>query len=235
MTKEEQIKEESVQFVKDNKKKIIQKIIKESKVSIVDNPESYFMAGAPGAGKTEFSKKLIKWLKVPCVRIDADEIRAIIPQYNGSNSDLIQSAANIGVEKLHDYVLSKNFNYIMDSTFSNYDKQLDNINRALNKGRAVIIFYIYQDPIIAWEFTKAREKIEGRKVPMDVFIDKYFNSINTANKIKKHFGNDIVLKFIEKNVDNDVKKYKINVDRVDTSIKKKYTKELLDKSLRDVV
>lgn len=231
MKTDKEIREEAVQHVKKNKTSIIQNIIAKSRVTIVDNPISVFMAGAPGAGKTEFSKKMIKLLNAPFVRIDADEIREMIPQYNGKNSDLIQSAANRGVEKLHDYVLSKKYNYVMDSTFSNYNKQLSNIERALNKGRTVGVFYIYQDPVIAWEFTKAREKLEGRAVPKSVFIDKYFDSIKTTNEIKKQFKNSIILHFIEKNADNEVKRFLMNISEVDRMITKKYNKISLNKAI----
>ena len=47
------------------------------------------MAGSPGAGKTEYSKRFVDGVKkdtgASIVRIDGDEIREILPQYNGSN------------------------------------------------------------------------------------------------------------------------------------------------------
>ncbi len=47
---------------------------------------------------------MIKKFKGGIVRIDADEIREIIPQYTGGNSDLVQGAASIGVDILHNHV-----------------------------------------------------------------------------------------------------------------------------------
>ena len=53
------------------------------------SPESYFMAGSPEAGKTEYSKRFVDGVKkdtgASIVRIDGDEIREILPQYNSSN------------------------------------------------------------------------------------------------------------------------------------------------------
>lgn len=49
---------------KDNKKIIIQKFADLSIYLPVQNPTTYFMAGSPGAGKTEYSKSFIKELLV---------------------------------------------------------------------------------------------------------------------------------------------------------------------------
>lgn len=49
-------------FAKKNKQKIIERFIG-SDVSQNDNPIFLFMAGAPGAGKTEFSRYLVIILK----------------------------------------------------------------------------------------------------------------------------------------------------------------------------
>ncbi len=56
------ISEEAFKFTKKNKRLIINKFIG-SEVHSNKNPVFIFMAGAPGAGKTEFSKWLIDILK----------------------------------------------------------------------------------------------------------------------------------------------------------------------------
>ncbi|MBU1132455.1 zeta toxin family protein [Patescibacteria group bacterium] len=235
MLKDKEIQLGALEFLKTNKKKIVEDYIKKSNVEPVTNPITFFMAGAPGAGKTEFAKTLISLLGKPFVRIDADEIRYALPSYDGKNSDLVQSACNLGVEKLYDFVLQKKYNCIMDSTFCNYDKQVSNIKRTLRRRRMVGIFFIYQNPVIAWDFTKKREKIEGRRVPKEAFIEKYFNSIETTNKIKEYFKDNVLLYFVEKNIDNTAKTFKINIDKVDIFIKNKYDIMSLDKVLRNVV
>jgi hypothetical protein len=57
----------------------------------------------------------------------------------------------------------------------------------LDKGRKVAIFYIYQDPLIAWKFTQIREKVEGRYIPKEAFIDAFFNAKENVEKMKKEF------------------------------------------------
>ena len=71
-------------------------------------PISIFMAGSPGAGKTEFSRRLIEGFQSKPIVIDADDIRKIIPGYLGGNSHVYQAAATKGVHILYDYALEKN-------------------------------------------------------------------------------------------------------------------------------
>ncbi len=101
------ISEEAKKYIKTNKNKLFEKFIGSDLSSPVENAVSIFMAGSPGAGKTEYSKRMIKKFKGGIVRIDADEIREIIPQYTGGNSDIVQGAASIGVDILHNHVLKK--------------------------------------------------------------------------------------------------------------------------------
>ena len=114
------ISQKAVKFIKQNKELLIKKFANEKIFKPVENPMSLFMAGSTGAGKTEFSKALIRNLGYPIVRIDADEIKEIIPQYTGANSDVVQGASSLGVEKLYDYVLKKKLHVIIDGTF--YEK-----------------------------------------------------------------------------------------------------------------
>ena len=109
MSSDEAVRKAAIKFVKKNKKLIISKFADSTKFPPSQNPFTIFMAGSPGAGKTEFSISLINQLgerdpNTKVVRIDADEIRDIIPQYDKTNSNLLQSAAAIGVEKLFDHV-----------------------------------------------------------------------------------------------------------------------------------
>src|SRR3989339_1846356 len=96
--------EEAKIFIKKEKRALIKKFADLEKFPPFEEPFSFFMAGSPGAGKTEFSKRLIEIMApISIVRIDADEIKEFIPQYNGKNSDIIQGAASIGVDNLNYY------------------------------------------------------------------------------------------------------------------------------------
>ena len=162
------VSKEAIDWVKKNKNIII-----ENFCSLKDHPPSQkpftiFMAGSPGAGKTEFSKSLIPQLQqrdpeCAIVRVDADEIRGLIPIYKGSNACELQSAASIGVEKIIDYVQKHNQNVIIDGTFASYSVSYNNVKRAILRNRDVGIFYLYQDPILAWDFTQKKRKSRWKK------------------------------------------------------------------------
>ncbi|MCF7796102.1 zeta toxin family protein [Patescibacteria group bacterium] len=222
-------------YIKKNKKEIIEKFASLLKYSSVKNPFTVLMAGSPGAGKTEFSKSFIislsknnnsKYRKI--VRIDADDIKNIIPGYNGKNTKKFHKASIIGLEILFNSVLKNKQDVLIDGTLCNYNKACENINRSLKRNRKVSIFYIYQDPLIAWEFVKKRKKIEGRVIPKKIFIEDFFKARNNVNKLKKDFGNKIYLNLVIKDL-NKVEKYKIkrNINNVDNYLKIKYSKKEL--------
>lgn len=195
-----------------------------------DQPTSLFMAGSPGAGKTEISKRLAVRFKQKPIRIDADELRTICPGYTGQNAHIFQKAASKGVHILYEYALKKNINVILDGTFA-YSGALNNIQRSLDHKRKVEIFFVYQDPLQAWEFTKKREAIEQRKVSKEIFIDSFFKAQENVNNAKKHFGSLIEMTLIIKDFEKDLEQFEINIMSIDHFIKKVYTKEELDKIL----
>jgi hypothetical protein len=194
--------------------------------SPVSKPSTIFMAGSPGAGKTEYSINFIGSLPGNnFLRIDADELREKCPGYQGINSHLFQAAASIGVDKLYDYSLKNKINVLLDGTFSNYEKSRQNIKRAIDKGRRVRIFYIYQNPERAWDFTKKREKLEKRRITKEIFARDFILAKNNVNSIKKEFGKLVILTVVQKDYSNKDEKIWFNVNNIDDYLKFDYTEE----------
>ncbi len=216
---------QAVKYIKSHKKELIERFANNSICSSEKNPVSIFMAGSPGAGKTEFSKNFIKKFSIQAVRIDADEIKDFLPHYNKKNSSEVQGASALGVEYLHDYALKAQKSMVLDGTFADYQKAYDNISRSLRKGRHTEIYYVYQDPFTAWEFTKAREALEGRKVPKELFVDALFNAKKNVNRIKLFdFGNRIQVNVVLKNLENNLDKAYFDVESVNPYVTITYTK-----------
>ena len=218
------LSEEAKKFIKSNKQLLFKKFADGDILKPKENPVSIFMAGSPGAGKTEYSKRLIKKFESDIARIDADEIREIIPCYTGANSDVVQGAASIGVDILYNYTLKNKYNLLLDGTFSKFNIAYRNIERSINKGRQVIVCYVYQEPLAAWEFTKKREKIEGRKIPQKAFVESFINAKNNVVKIKSLFQKKVEVYLIIKDYTNNIKNSYFDV-YIDSYIKKNYTKE----------
>jgi len=219
MNKNEQgdkIAKEAKEFVKRNKREFFKKFANLGEIIPVEDPFTIFMAGSPGAGKTEFSKRLIESMNpVNVVRIDADEIKSFIPQYTGKNSDIVQGAASIAVDNLNYYALKHRQNVIMDGTFANYAIAKRNVTNCLNKGRKIGIFYLYQDPKIAWDFTKKREKLEGRYIPSEAFIKSFIDSRKNIIMIKREFSEKVELNIVVKNNHNEVEKIEFGAKILD--------------------
>ena len=140
MNAHEKITDDAFKFIKAHKVELIEKFVQGNKPPADVLPTTVFMAGCPGAGKTEFSKRLIEKLGA-AVRIDADEIREFCPGYTGDNAHLFQKAASKGVNMLYDYVLLNKINAIMDGTFA-YSEAIQNIERSLKKGRTTEIMFV---------------------------------------------------------------------------------------------
>ncbi len=235
----DEIGKAAIDFAKKNKNKIANELTDLSRFVPDDHPISVFMAGSPGAGKTEFSKELLGILEADdqrkVVRIDGDDIRERMPGYVGNNSALFQGAISIVVEKIHDLVLDKKQSFILDGTFSKYDKAADNIRRSLRKNRIVFIFYVYQTPHTAWRFTQARERLEGRNIPKSAFIEQFCGAKETVERLHREFTDKIVLFLVKKDFSTSATEEVVKMidpaTSIDSYIGERYTKEELEKSL----
>jgi UDP-N-acetylglucosamine kinase len=235
---DEDISTVAYEWVKNNSNKLVEAIAG----NYLDKEQgrvSVFMAGAPGAGKTEFSRCLIRDTfglnTTLIVRIDPDEIRMQIPTYIQGKAELFNRATNKGVELLVDHCFDRKFekSFLLDGTLSNYDIAKKNIDRALDRGRKVLIYFVYKDPVIAWEFTQKREKVEGRNIPKESFVNQYFGSIKTINSIKSEYGNRIQIDLVQLAVLNPNTphitdyKFEFNIINVDGYIETRYSKNQL--------
>lgn len=240
MTDEETaIKQRAEESARLNKKRLAIEFTDVSKYAPDEFPVSVFMAGSPGAGKTEYSKNLIDILEKnkrhKVIRIDGDELRKEIPGYTGTNSYLFQSAISTIVSKIHDEALGQKQSFLLDGTFSKYEKAVENINRSLSRNIAVFIFYVYQEPGVAWRFTQAREIVEGRNIPKDVFIQQFLDSRETVDRIRKNFDERVVIFLVKKNFETnaveDIIEIKSNNKQIDDYLEQRYTKSDLEKLL----
>lgn len=202
--------EAATAYAKQNKKPLARAIADKAHFPSEDYPVALFMAGSPGAGKTEVSKALSGFFNRPdqahqgtILRIDPDEYRALIPGYTGENSWLVQAAVSIVVEKVFDLALDQKQSFILDGTFSNSKKSLSNIERCLGRGRMVSIYYVYQPAEQAWKFVQAREAVEGRNIPFDAFARQFIDAQNTVQLAKDTFKQDIDLTVLVKPIDSD--------------------------------
>ncbi|MDP2665090.1 MAG: zeta toxin family protein [bacterium] len=234
MKSDKEIEEEAISFAKSHKEEIARELTSLEKFPKDSSPVSVFMAGSPGAGKTESSHRLIERFSGgghAVLRIDPDDLRVRFQDYNGKNSPLFQGATTIIAERMQDMAIEHNQNYIFDGTLTNLKKAQENISRGLKHDRVVQILYIYQDPLQAWKFVQDREKKDGRVIPKDVFVQQYFQARANVNQLKKEFGSRLRVDIIVKNIDGSDFQYKENIGVIDSYISESYTQDTLSASL----
>ena len=126
---EESIRAQALDFARANKKRIARQLTDPAVFLPEERPVSIFMAGSPGAGKTEASIELIRDVGGALLRIDPDELRGEFVAYTGENSWLFQPAVSVLVERILDTALRQKQSYLLDGTLTNYDKARENMLR----------------------------------------------------------------------------------------------------------
>lgn len=231
---EERIRKDAIEFANKHKREIAKRLTDPSIYPPEANPVSVFMAGSPGAGKTEASIELLNALQkdgAKVLRIDPDELRQEFAEYTGNNSRLFQGAVSILVERIHDLALDQKQSFLLDGTLSHYEVARKNINRSLKRKRTVQILYVYQEPRLAWQIVQAREAVEGRNIPPVQFIDQYFAARDVVNRLKRELGAEIQVDLLMKNNDGSGRFYRAGVDQIDNHIAEKYDRAALEQML----
>ena len=222
---EQHIWDEAIAFARSNKKAIGRRLTNKEQYPPEEEPVSVFMAGSPGAGKTEASIALVNlFADTAILRIDPDELRNEFAAYTGGNSWLFQGGVSILVEKILDFAIEQRQSFLLDGTFSNLDVARRNVERSLKRGRFVQILYVYQNPVLAWGFVKAREEAEGRRIRPEHFVDQYFAARDVVNALKLEYGGDVHVDLLLKHIDNSGRLYKAGVDKIDYHIPEQYTR-----------
>lgn len=197
------ISDDAIVYAKKNKNAIARRRTDPALYPPGESPVTVFMAGSPGAGKTEYSKSVLALLTQNThhrpIRIDSDELRSEIPGYIGSNSSEVQGAVSILLREMYERALKNRQTVIIDGTFANYDKAQENIQRSLSRHREVFIFYVYQRPDTAWRFTQARESVEGRNIPKDAFIRLFLQARETISRIYTDLPSHVTILLVRKN------------------------------------
>jgi predicted ABC-type ATPase len=188
--------EQIITWVKENKKRLVAEIIGDAQPQKA--PVAIIMAGIPGAGKTEFLTHAAAAFS-DIVMIDLDDIASKIDGYQPKNYYKYRKAANILVSAVLDKTLKNKYNFALDGTFS-HRQGAQNIERALRRDFMVGLFFVAQNPKLAWNLTQARRLETGRPIEREGFIAACRNvvpNIRTAISTfrdNKNFYAGVILK-----------------------------------------
>lgn len=130
----------------------------------------YFMAGIPGAGKTEFAENTIRESKPVLVPIEHDKLVEYIPKYKPENYYNYRKAGSTLVTAIFEVCLKNGYAFVFDGTLA-HENGVRNISKALDAGYEVFIIYILQDAKMAWQLTQDRELVKKRAIEKVGFIE----------------------------------------------------------------
>ena len=184
----------STQRYSPTRQKLHREILQEFKDKLVciesDEPIAILMGGSPASGKSTFLRKYAPYLlSEELLRIDADEVRSKLPEYEGWNA----SQTHIETKDIVNTLLSDKTigmpcktDVIYDGTMNSTKSYLPLI--ALLKKLGYKIFVVYIDNVPKDKIVKrALERYgkSGRFVPLEV-IDDFFGKGKVAlNEIKQ--------------------------------------------------
>lgn len=183
---------ESGDYTEDRKrlhKKIIDSFKKDLMCIDSKDPIAILMGGSPASGKSTFLRKYAPYLlKEEILRVDADEIRAKLPEYKGYNASQTQAETKDIVNTLlsdRTIGIPCKYDIIYDGTMNSTKSYTPLIELLKSLGYKIFIVYIDKVPKEVVE-KRALERYQksGRFVPMEV-IDDFFGKGKTAlNQLK---------------------------------------------------
>lgn len=134
-----------------------------------DSKIAFFMAGIPGAGKTEFVEQVIRDSLPLLVPIEHDKLVEYIDGYQPENYYNYRKAGSTLVTEVFNTCLKNGYGFIFDGTLS-HENGIRNVQKALKAGYTVYIIYIVQSTQVAWELTQARELVKKRAIEKQGFL-----------------------------------------------------------------
>lgn len=184
------------------RKKIHKAIIDEFKKNLVcvekKEPIAILMGGSPASGKSTFLKKYAPYLlEDEILRVDADEIRAKLPEYQGWNATQThQETKDIVKTLLSDRVIGIPCKYdiIYDGTMNNAKSYEDLMKLLKNLGYKVFIVYMDRVPEkVVKKRALERYQKSGRFVPMAVIDDFFGKGKKAFDELKKEVDGYMVI------------------------------------------
>lgn len=163
--------------------KIINELFQGVKCVKKGAPIAVFTGGAPASGKTTYLNKVASYLLSPDVfHLDADHIRAMLPEYEGWNSNSTHKETQDIVNEILDDIGSAScrYDFVYDGTMNRAQKYYSLINRVKDMGYKTFVIFLDIPYGVARKRALERYKKSGRYVPMDV-IDDFFKVIPDHN------------------------------------------------------
>lgn len=159
--------------------KLIADAFKGVRCVVQGKPIAVFTAGAPASGKTRFLRQHAEYLLTPEVfHLDADSLRAQLPEYKGWNA----AAGTREVQDIVSEILKRagsdacKYDVVFDGTMNRASKYFSFVKRVKDMGYETFIIFVEVPYGVSRTRALERYKAEGRYVPMSV-IDEFFEQL----------------------------------------------------------
>ena len=138
-------------------------------------PIAVFMGGAPGSGKTTFLQKNAPYLASDKIfKIDADAIRAQLPEYNGWNAWATQNETRDIINRMIEIVGQEClYDFVFDGTMTSPGRYISMIKKAQSLGYETFVIFVDVPREISEQRALERFKTTGRYVAKIVFDEFY--------------------------------------------------------------
>lgn len=166
---------------------IIQDFKKSAECVVQEKPIAILTGGAPGSGKSTYLKKHMPWIKKGKIyHIDADEVRATLPEYEGWNSPATHLEAKDIVNKMIDSIGKPcKHDLIYDGTMNKAKSYMPLLKKLKDYGYRVFVIYIEVPKEVSTKRVLDRYVRSGRFVPLHVIDEIYENGLTAYNEVLK--------------------------------------------------
>lgn len=164
-------------------------------------PHVVILMGCPGAGKTTTLAPIAKEYGVEFTTVNADDVKAKLPEYEGSNAGLVhEESSDIAEGQLFPQAMQARHHLVMDITGANGKKVKAMVEQFHNHGYEISIAYAH---LPAWKAATRvvdRFRKNGRFVPPTYVVNKVDgNPEETYNDLKndprvshwRRYNNDV--------------------------------------------
>ena len=167
---------------------IIEKEVKDNQCIRREAPIAILTGGLPGSGKSTYIRKNKDWMTNPAIfKIDADDIRAKLPEYQGWNASQTHSETQDMVKSLLSKVGKTGCSYdvIYDGTMNKSKKYKPLIDTLKKEGYRVFILFMKVDKQTSMSRAMGRYQRSGRYVPRFVIEEGAENGLAAFHELKK--------------------------------------------------
>jgi predicted ABC-type ATPase len=166
---------------------IITKEVEDNSCIRRDAPIAILTGGLPGSGKSTYIRNNKDWMTNPAIfKIDADDLRAKLPEYDGWNATQTHEETRDLVKTLLNKVGKTGCSYdvIYDGTMNKSKKYKPLVETLKKEGYRVFIMFLKVDKKTSMTRAMNRYQKSGRYVPRFVIDEAAENGLAAFNELK---------------------------------------------------